>query len=117
MNQTESRIEVTEEGLTTLYYGSTHTIRWDEARTFATYKTYDSRWFASFTNQYTRTKETYELSNERIIVRWSKQSYMAAFQRIEPALTPMEYARLLQALNQLVAAKTGLPLYDLDQII
>ena len=55
----------------------------------------------------------YELSNEQTVVRWVNMPARALFQRRENK-RHTEYRRNVQALLSLVAARTGLPLYDLD---
>lgn len=55
----------------------------------------------------------YELSGPTTIVRWRRLHQKRWFSWVKPALPFDEYDRQMEALLSLIAAKTGLPLYDL----
>ena len=97
------QIEVTEHGLCTRYPG--RTVMWEEARLFALYSTFGA--------QKSGAAITYELSSARDIVRWTWVQRKTYFLGLKPTLPLDEYNRQMQALLSLIAARTGLPLYDL----
>jgi hypothetical protein len=99
-------IEITDEGIRTRYMRQERFMRWDEARLFASYG-------ATGINK-NLLVETYELSNEETVVRWSQQ---------QPGLTLLsvhsdaglkdDWNWLVEQVNAVVHAHTGLPLTDL----
>jgi hypothetical protein len=98
-------IEVTESGLVTRFGGRVSKMDWNEARLFAVYGVFGvrNRGLAS----------TYELSSANEIVRWvwvRRENYNLS---LAPAVSGDEYNRQMEGLVSLVAAKTGLLLYDL----
>ena len=98
-------IEVTESGLVTRFGGRVSKMDWNEAHLFAVYGVLGvrNRGLAS----------TYELSSANEIVRWvwvRRENYNL---HLAPAVSGDEYNRQMEGLVSLVAAKTGLPLYDL----
>lgn len=98
-----------EEGITSIHNGKTTRINWPDARLFAVVD-----------NRKAHRVKIYEVSNAETIVRWLA---------IPPHVTPLqamwkpenssyeEYERKDQALLSLVAAKTGLKLYDLGESV
>jgi len=102
------KITVTESGLTARQgMEKTHTVMWQEARLFAMYGTYG--------RQKSGASITYELSSARAIARWTWVLRKTYWGGLEPTIPRDEYNRQMQALLSLVAAKTGLPLYDLRE--
>ena len=99
------QIEVTEHGLCARYAGRTGRVMWEEARLFALY--------GMFRAQKNGAALTYELSSPRDIVRWTWVQRTTYFLGLKPTLPLEEYNRQMQALLSLIAARTGLPLYDL----
>jgi hypothetical protein len=98
------QIEVTESGLTTRYAGKVSGMTWNEARLFARYGTFGVQKGATI---------IYELSSPRAIARWTWVRRKTHFVGLEPTVSIDEHYGQMQALTALVAAKTGLPLYDL----
>jgi hypothetical protein len=99
------RVEATPEGLFVSVETAparTRSIRWDEARLFAIYQ-----------GKETGESIEYELSGPVTILRWHrlKQTRWSSWRK--PALPFYEYDRQMEALLALIAARTGLPLYDL----
>jgi hypothetical protein len=100
------KIVVTEQDLSVSAGGQKSTIRWEEARLFAVYN--------AFGAQKSGAVLTYELSSIRNIVRWSWVQRRDRFNmRLVPTIPLDEYNRQMQALNELIVARTGLPLSDL----
>jgi hypothetical protein len=99
------QIEVTESGLTARYAGRVSRIAWDEARLFAIYGTFGA--------QKSGAAITYELSSAGAIVRWTWVKGKSYVMGLEPTVPFDEHYLQMQALQVLVAAKTGLALYDL----
>jgi hypothetical protein len=99
------QIEVTEHGLYTRYAGRTGRVMWEEARLFALYCT--------FRAQKSGAVLAYELSSPRDIVRWTWVQRKTYSLGLKPTLPLDEYNRQMQVLLSLIAARTGLPLYDL----
>lgn len=99
-------VEVTEQGLKMRYGGKKSSMRWEEVRLFAMYKTYGTQKIVS--------SITCELSSATDIARWT---WILRPNRLHLNLVPTvpfeEYTRQMQALNALIVARTGLPLYDL----
>ncbi len=101
------QIKVTEGGLAVREGMQTTTVMWHEVRLFAMYGT--------FGRQKSGASITYELSSVRAIVRWTWFLRKTYWVDLEPTVPHDEYNRQMQALLSLVAAKTGLPLYDLRE--
>ena len=105
------RIEATEEGLSVSReaFGNAERMRWDEARLFAISP--DKRLGSPCTY--------YELADSRTVVKWvrlprsSHFSLLDAASLSKPTTSFEEYDRQMDALHGLIAAKTGLSLYDL----
>ncbi|HEX6477824.1 MAG TPA: hypothetical protein VF043_03190 [Ktedonobacteraceae bacterium] len=98
-------IEVTESGLVTRFGGRVSKMDWNEAHLFAVYGVSGAR--------NSGLASTYELSSANKIVRWiwvQRENYNL---HLAPAVSRDEYNRQMEGLVSLVAAKTGLPLYDL----
>jgi hypothetical protein len=98
-------IEMTDRELVTHFSGFTTQIRWNEAQLFA----------RSGINKAKRPK-MYELSNAHSVARWfwlPQNTFF--FYPLRPETSYEEYDRQMQALLQLIEAKTRLPLYDLSE--
>ncbi|GCE08252.1 hypothetical protein [Dictyobacter aurantiacus] len=101
------RIEVNEDGITTCYQGKECSMRWQDARLFAQYS-----------SSATGGRQTFELSNEQIIVRWSKEG-IAGNYLLKAANNFADhnyYDTLIEQVNAQVAEHTHLPLLRLDTI-
>ncbi len=86
-------------------FGRIHHMKWDEAKLFAISAVYKQGWE-------TRQLPTYyELSTQQEVVRW-RWIRSWSFITVKPMLPIAEYDRQMQALLSLIAAKTGLMLYD-----
>lgn len=107
--QLSQQLDITEDGLTSRYMGTVGSIRWGEATLFATY--------AAFGAQKSKAVSTYELSGANSVVKWTWYKYKGknSFMGIRPTIPIDECNQQMQALLSLVAAKTGLPLYDLRE--
>jgi hypothetical protein len=102
------QLTVTEDGLTSRFMGrAASSISWKEARLFARYRTFGA--------QKSGAALTYELSSARDTVRWTWVRHPTYAVGLKPTLPPEEYNRQMVALLSLVAAKTGLALYDLQE--
>lgn len=98
-------IEVSHEGLRTRYKGQKSTIRWSEARLFAFYGVFgDARG---------RGTQTYELSGSGVVVKWTEYQRKKRMWYLKSGMTFEEYRSQVVALNNVIAARTSLPLYDL----
>lgn len=95
-------IVVTAHGLRVKDAGGVHYVPWSAARLFAIYK---GKKDASLTY--------YELSSAKDIVRWEWTRKFRKLKTEVPNVSMDEYNSQMQALLSLIAAKTGLPLYDL----
>nr|BBH86826.1 hypothetical protein KTC_15770 [Thermosporothrix sp. COM3] len=78
------------------------TMGWDEMRLFATYY--------RLLTMYTRV-QLYELANEQQVIRWRASSGILLATQSSAGDSPEDVYRRL---NQLIVARTGLPLLDLD---
>lgn len=77
-------------------------VKWEEARLFAMYKGLNA------------AATTYELSSATDIVRWTTLSSPEHLQIDEPNSAPVDgYSWRVRALNEVIVARTGLPLSDL----
>lgn len=101
-------VKVTERGVTVheanfLNWGANTSIKWCEIRLFAIYpsrKLTDSRLY-------------YELAGRTAIVRWRRMRPDDPFRFAKPPASFEDYDRQMDALLSLIAAKSGMPLYDL----
>lgn len=101
-------IKITERGVTVqeanfINWGGNSSIKWSEVCLFAIYparKPTDQRMY-------------YELAGRTAIVRWRRMRPDDPFRFTKPPASFEEYDRQMDALLSLIAAKTGLPLYDL----
>ncbi len=95
-------IEVSENGLTLYDVSGAHYVPWNEARLFAIYM---------------GKKDTpaiyYELASAKDIVRWTWLRKFSKLNTELPTTSIEEYNWQMQELLSLIAARTGLPLYDL----
>nr|MBA2392486.1 hypothetical protein [Ktedonobacteraceae bacterium] len=107
---TMQRIDVNANGIASHYILNDTQINWQDARLFATYKSF------KLLNIGTPTTQIYELVGEQAVVRWSRQSVMIRTITTEPALSVEEYARWLQQLHGYISERTQLPLHDLDKV-
>ncbi|MBV9615005.1 MAG: hypothetical protein JO031_06095 [Ktedonobacteraceae bacterium] len=98
-------IEVTDEGLRTRYKGHDSSIRWSDAQLFARYGVFgDARG---------RGTCTYELSDSQTVVKWTEYRRKNRMWHIKTDMSFEEYTRQMIALNEVVAGRTELELYDL----
>lgn len=110
----QQSIQVTEEGVTTRFWGQKRTLRWEDARTFATYRVQGVK---LVTTQVTSNiGNIYELASEQIVVRWASLpafpgSWLLASRS---SFEEKDWNKLVSCLNQVVAARTLLPLLDLS---
>ena len=102
------QLDVAEDGLTSHSMGQASSLRWNEARLFARYGTFGA--------QKSGAALTYELSSAGEIVRWTWVRHKTYPVGLEPTILPDEYNGQMEALLSLVAAKTGLALYDLSGV-
>lgn len=104
------RIEITEQGMTIESTIIVQRIRWQDARLFAILS-------ANLLSKKNHLTGGYELSGPDKIVRWIRLSpgiHFSPFRfMLKPALPFDEYDWQMDALLSVIAAKTGLPLYDL----
>ncbi|MEO6888348.1 MAG: hypothetical protein ABI456_04290 [Ktedonobacteraceae bacterium] len=100
------KIEVTEQGVSTFFGSQKGMVRWEEARLFAMYNAWGAR-----KNGYV---VSYELSSATHIARWSRPMRQGSLRmRMVPAMSFTDYSSRMQALNELIVARTRLPLCDL----
>ena len=105
MRRARQVITVTEQGITTRYLGKTTTVPWSEACFFCV-------------NGVAKQKRAlvYELSSEKESVLWTRLFVPKGFIRtamLKPTIPFEEYDQKMRALVEVVAGRTGLPLYDL----
>jgi len=102
-------LEVTEVGLRLRappVLGFRDMVRWNEAHLFAVYN--------APAVPRSEAVLTYELSSASSIVRWTRILRPNSFGlHMDPCMPLAEHSQAMKALCQLVAAQTGLPLYDL----
>lgn len=101
----KQKIEVTEEGITSMLWRKKQHMRWNEARFFS---------MGGSANE--KRPTYYELSNERTNVVWmelrSRKFFLSGF--LEPeGISLQEYEDEMKKLREIIAGKTGLKLYDL----
>lgn len=106
-----ARIEVYSDGLRVVQGGHDTFIRWNEARLFAIFS-------PTLLSRRTGLPTSYELSSRYGIARLPRVYRKMTFSQFSlPIMVPRvpfdEYDRQMDALLSLIAAKTGLPLYDL----
>lgn len=103
-------IGITEQGMRIESTIIVQRIRWQDVRLFAILS-------ANLLSKKNHLTGGYELSSPGTIVRWMRLSPGVRFSlfrfMLKPALPFDEYDRQMDALLSLIAAKTGLPLYDL----
>lgn len=97
------RIIVNEEELLLITPSRRQAIRWEDARLFA---------IAAGTKP-TTSPSRYELSSATAIVRWNQAKRLLFYVKLQGPFE--EYQQQMAALLSLIAARTGLPLYDLRQ--
>jgi hypothetical protein len=95
-------IEVSENGLTLYDVSGAHYVPWNEARLFAIYM-----------GKKDAPAISYELASAKDIVRWTWLRKFSKFNTELPTTSIEEYNRQMQPLLALIAARIGLPLYDL----
>jgi uncharacterized membrane protein len=106
--RTRQVVEVTEQGMTTRHFGKEiHGVAWDEARLFAIegFSSLNRPWLPSM----------YQLASDNDVVRWQRMGRLDGRRTFTGAagISYEEYEWQMRALLSLVAAKTGLALYDL----
>ena len=102
------QITVTEHGLIKVgLLRKVHSVPWQEARLFAIDGMYGAMKYPH--------PIVYELSSAHDVVRWGwmRRNNMRVIFFAQPTVPAEEYERQMQALLSLIAARTGLPLYDL----
>jgi len=96
-------LEVNEHGLSVTYNQVRTAVKWSEARLFA----------VNDPKQPKRPK-VYELATSETVARWLwLPPSMTFFSVYQPTLPREEYTQKMQAVLQLIEAKTHLPLYDI----
>lgn len=108
-SKVRSKVEATPYGLTWKQSIQTKSIAWQEARLFACYRV---------PSLYLGRKmiETYELSGPNQVVQWMRVvDVRPPFAVWQPVLSMDEYQGQMQALCELITARTGLQLYDLSE--
>lgn len=108
--RTRQVVEVTQQGMTARHFGEDiHSVAWDEARLFAIegFSRLNRPWLPSM----------YQLASDNDVVRWQRVGRLDGRRAFTGAtgISDEEYERQMGALLSLVAAKTGLPLYDLRE--
>ena len=103
------QITVTQDGILMLGVRKVHSMRWDEVLLFAIDGMYNTK---KVTEPF-----LFELSSANEVIRWNwlRKSTRRIIFLAKPAVPRAEYERQMQALNSLIAARTGLPLYDLRE--
>ncbi len=106
--RTRQVVEVTEQGMTTRHFGKEiHGVAWDEARLFAIegFSRLNRPWLPSM----------YQLASNNDVVRWQRVGRLDGRRTFTGAtgISYEEHERQIASLLSLVAAKTGLALYDL----
>lgn len=95
-------ITIDEQGITTNYYGQKITMQWNEARSFAIWGIKKQPLLS------------FELVGDQSVIRWQIPAKVKKTPLVYTTNVPSEeYYAKLAALQQVVMAKTGLPLYDL----
>jgi len=103
---TRQRIEITDKCLTIYEFNNTSSIRWDEVKLFALLPANKG---ASIVH-YELSPSADMLSRGILLPRLRRGARLPLF---KPLTSLDEYDRQMDALLSLIAAKTGLPLYDL----
>ncbi|MFL5704572.1 MAG: hypothetical protein ACJ8AG_17290, partial [Ktedonobacteraceae bacterium] len=105
-NRARQQLTVTETGLIKPGFRKVQSISWNEARLFAIDGIYGGKKYPY--------PSVYELSSANEVIRWMwiRSTWRIIF-FARPAVPREEYDRQMQALLSLIAARTGLPLYDL----
>ncbi|GCE07048.1 hypothetical protein [Dictyobacter aurantiacus] len=105
-SRSRQEIEVDEQGISTRFLGVVTRMSWDEVLSFAMWGRANSR-----------TALLFELVSKDAVARWYQLSYRHAFYTwlaaLKPAMPIDEYRRVMNALPQVIVARTGKPLYDL----
>jgi hypothetical protein len=94
-------ITIDEQGIITKYFGKTTAVRWSEARCF-------DLWGGK-----TRRMLPFEIIGEHGVVRWQIPDRYQFFYPFTPTIPQEEFRQTFAAMQQVITAKTGLPLYDL----
>jgi hypothetical protein len=103
------KVEATPYGLTSVQGIQTKSIAWQDARLFACYRV-PGFYFGS------KMIVTYELSGPGQVVQWTRVvDVRPPFAVWQPVLPMEEYQRQMEALCELITARTGLQLYDLSE--
>jgi hypothetical protein len=100
-------LTVTEHGLIMLGFRKVHSVSWQEAKLFAIDGIFGARRYPH--------PSIFELSSANDIIRWTwmrRSSFRVLFYS-QPVLSEEDYNRQMQSLLSFIAARTGLPLYDL----
>ena len=100
-------LTVTEHGLIMFGFRKVHSVSWQEAKLFAIDGIFGARRYPH--------PSVFELSSADDIVRWTwmRRSNLRVVFYAQPILSAEDYNRQMQSLLSFIAARTGLPLYDL----
>ena len=102
-----SFIEINDLGIRTRYMQQERFLRWDEIRIFAGYGAQGTKKSAIV--------QTYEVSNEHSVVRWSQQMLTNPLLFLESSGAKKEdWNWVIGRVNSIVASRTNLPLLDLS---
>jgi hypothetical protein len=97
----KQEITVDEQGIITKYFGKMTAVRWSEVRCF-------DLWGGK-----TRRMLPFEIIGEHGVVRWQIPDRYQFFYPFTPTIPQEEFRQTFAAMQQVITAKTGLPLYDL----
>ena len=109
-SRVRQQITLTESGLVQAGISSkVRSIPWSEARLFAEIGIYGAKKYPY--------PAIFELASEHEIIRWNwiRKNSLKVWYFANSKATPEEYERQMQGVLAIVAAKTGLPLYDLRE--
>ncbi|BCL80606.1 hypothetical protein ccbrp13_30710 [Ktedonobacteria bacterium brp13] len=96
----KQEITVHEQGITAEYYGKATTIPWHEVQGF-------DIWGGK-----TKRMISYELIGENGVVRWVVPNQYRLFFPFKPTIPNDEYTQKMAALQQVIVAQSGKPLYS-----
>ncbi len=97
----DQKIVVDEYGVATHYFGKCTSLRWEEIESF-------DIWGAK-----TARVTPFELVGKESVVRWMMPRRYRLFYPFRPAESYEEYCQKMDALQRVIVAKTGRPMYDL----
>jgi hypothetical protein len=102
-------LTVTEHGLLLPGFRTVHSVSWRDAKLFAIDGLFGAKRYPHPT--------LFELSSPNDIVRWTwmRPGSLKVLFYARPALSQEDYNQQMQSLLSFIAARTGLPLYDLRE--